>query len=388
MRQLVTMAASDLRQRLRDKSVVIFALVVPLALMTVLNLIMGGLDDPDPEPVTVAFAAPADDDMADVIGTVLAGLDQPDVSIERHDASQIRSVVEADDADLGVIVPEGFGASVRDGAGPDVDVVQGNGDQIAMTVISSVIDATLDEFHAGTVASTAGSQLGLDDEQSAAIARAASSGGQEIEFNSGEASSEQLSLSGSLVAGQAGLFLIFTVSFGVLGLITEAEQGTLARLRSMPMRPGLIVSAKALVGFILGLVATGVLLTIGSLMFGVDFGSIPAVAAVVVCAVLAATSLVFIIVRLASTSEQASIVQSILAIVLGMAGGSFFPITATGLGATILDLNPIAAFIRGLGITSGGGGITDIGVPVAIMLGFAAVMAAGSLLLPNRGPAA
>src|SRR5690625_4220521 len=148
MRQLVTMAASDLRQRLRDKSVVIFALVVPLALMTVLNFIMGGLDDPDPDPVTVAFAAPADDDMADVIGTVLAGLDQPDVSIERHDASQIPSLVEADDADLGVIVPEGFGASVRDGAGPDVAVVQGNGDQIAMTVISAGIDATLDEFHA------------------------------------------------------------------------------------------------------------------------------------------------------------------------------------------------------------------------------------------------
>src|SRR5690625_6359730 len=98
MRQLVTMAASDLRQRLRDKSVVIFALVVPLALMTVLNLIMGGLDDPDPEPVTVAFAAPADDAMADVIGTVLGGLDQPAVSIARHRPAEARSIVKARNA--------------------------------------------------------------------------------------------------------------------------------------------------------------------------------------------------------------------------------------------------------------------------------------------------
>src|SRR5699024_4190608 len=102
----------------------------------------------------------------------------------------------------------------------------------------------------------------------------------------------------------------------------------------------------------------------------------------------AGTSLVFIIARLARTSEQAGIVQSILALVLGMAGGAFFPITATGIGATILDLNPIAAFIRGLGITSGGGGITDIGVPVAIMLGFAVVMSLASLLVPNRGATA
>lgn len=388
MRQLATMAVSDLRQRLRDKSVIIFAVVVPLSLMTVLNLIMGGLDDPDMDPVTVAVAAPAGDQMANIIPTALDDVDQPEVNIVRQDSSQIRAIVDADEADMGIIVPEKFGTSLRDGAGPDVQIIQGNGDEIAMTIVTAVVDATLDQLHTGTVAATAGSQLGLNESQRADIAREASSSGQKIELNRGKASSEQLSLSGSLVAGQAGLFLIFTVSFGVLGLITEAEQGTLARLRSMPMRPGLIIGAKALVGFILGLVATGVLLTIGSLLFGVDFGAIPAVAAVVVCAVLAATSLVFIIVRLARTSEQASIVQSILAIVLGMAGGSFFPISATGVGAMILDLNPIAAFIRGLGITSGGGGITDIGVPVAIMLGFAVVMTAGSLLLPNRGPAA
>ena len=37
------------------------------------------------------------------------------------------------------------------------------------------------------------------------------------------------------MAGQAGLFLLFTVGFGVTGLLAEREPGTLARLRSMPM---------------------------------------------------------------------------------------------------------------------------------------------------------
>jgi ABC-2 type transport system permease protein len=153
----------------------------------------------------------------------------------------------------------------------------------------------------------------------------------------------------------------------------------------MPMRPGVIVAGKALVSFVLGLVATTVLLTVGSRLFDVSFGSPAAVAVLVVAAVAAATSLMFIIVRLARTSEQANILQSILALLLGIAGGAFFPIAVSGSAGQLLDLNPIAAFIRGLGITSGGGGLADIGVPVAIMVGFALACLAISRVIPDRG---
>jgi ABC-2 type transport system permease protein len=51
----------------------------------------------------------------------------------------------------------------------------------------------------------------------------------------------------------------------------------------------------------------------------------------------------------------------------------------------VLDLNPVAALLRGLGTTSGGGGVADIGIPVAIMLGFAVVMLLASRLVPDRG---
>ena len=162
----------------------------------------------------------------------------------------------------------------------------------------------------------------------------------------GTPSNEQLSIKGALVAGQAGLFLLFTVGFGVLGLLAEREQGTLARLRSMPLPASLIVAAKGMVSYILGVVATGVLLTAGSLFFDVSFGSPLAVAVIVLCAVAAGTSLMFIIARLARTAEQAGIAQSILALMLGIAGGAFFPMTVSGLAGTLVDLNPIAAFTR------------------------------------------
>lgn len=151
---------------------------------------------------------------------------------------------------------------------------------------------------------------------------------------------------------------------------------------------GSIIAAKGLTSFVLGVVATAVLLAAGAAFFGVGFGSPAAVAVLIVCVVAAATSPMFVIARVARTAEQANILQSILAMVLGVAGGAFFPIPATGLAGQLLDLNPVAAFIRGLGITTGGGGLADIGVPVAIMLGFAVVCWTLSRVVPNRGAAA
>jgi ABC-2 type transport system permease protein len=136
---------------------------------------------------------------------------------------------------------------------------------------------------------------------------------------------------------------------------------------------------------VLGVVATTVLLTVGGWFFDVGFGSPGAVAVLIVCVVLASTSIMFIIARIAQTAEQAGVAQSIVAIVLGIAGGAFFPIAATGTVGSLLDLNPVAAFTRGLGISAGGGGIGDLGAPVALLLGFAVVVLLISRVVPDRG---
>jgi ABC-2 type transport system permease protein len=385
MRNLWTMTASDLRQHVRDRSVIIFALVVPLALMVVFNLVFGGVEDLELKPVTVAVAAPADDELAGVVVRSLSDLDVLDVTVEETPAAEVRSRAESGDAQLGVIVPAGFGAAVMSGQGAVVDVVQGNDGGIEASILTSVVRGVVDQLAAGSVTAAAGARLGVPPEELSSLAQQAATAGPAVTLAEGAVSNEQLSGAASLVAGQSGLFLLFTVGFGVLGLVHERDTGTLARLRSMPMRPGLIVAGKALVSFVLGLVATAVLLTAGSLLFDVSFGSPPAVAVLVVVAVAAATSLMFIIVRLARTSEQANILQSILALLLGIAGGAFFPIAVSGSAGQLLDLNPIAAFIRGLGITSGGGGLADIGVPVAIMVGFALACLAISRVIPDRG---
>lgn len=385
MRQLWTITAFDLRQRIRDRSVLIFGLVVPLALMGVFNLLFSGMDEESQlQPVTVAASVPDDDRLAAVIVDVLDQMDAMDVTVTEASTGEVRDRAADGDADIGVIVPDGFGSSLTSGEATSVELVEGDGAGLEADVLISVVQGTVDQLTAGVVATRAGSTAGLPPARLAAIGREAATGGQQIALAEGEASDEQLTLQGTLVAGQAGLFLLFTVGFGVLALLAEREQGTMARLQSMPMRPVTVVAAKALTGFLLGVLATSLLLVAGSLLFDVDFGALPSVAVLVLSVVAAATSLTFIVARLARTAEQANVMQSILAVVLGMAGGAFFPIQATGWTGAVLDLNPVAAFIRGLGITSGGGSLADLGIPLATMLGFAAVCLLLSRIVPDR----
>ena len=244
-----------------------------------------------------------------------------------------------------------------------VRLVEGNGASLETSVLISVVQGVVDQFAAGTVTASAAGISGLPPQELAALAQRAAAG----------------------AAGQAGLFLMFTVGFGVLGLLAEREQGTLARLRSMPISAGTVVTAKACTGCILGVVATTVLLTAASALFGVSFGSPLVVAALILSVVAAATSLTFIVARLVRTAEQANVAQSILAMVLGIAGGAFFPVQGTGFAGTILDLNPIGAFIRGLGISAGGGNLADVAAPIGVMLVFAVAGTLLSRVLPDRG---
>ena len=388
MRQLLALTGSDLLQRVRDKSVIIFALVVPLALMTVFNLIFSATEEIELEPVTVAISAPLDDDLAQRLVAVVRGLDGADgldVTLEEVDASTGRTRVDDGDAAIALVVPAGFGEAARTGEPVTVEAVRGDEAGIEADIVLSVVDGVLQQYASGAVTARAGLAEGVPPEELGALVEQATSGGAAYDLASGEASDEQLTSGAALVAGQAGLFLLFTVGFGVTGLLLERENGTLSRLRSMPIPRWTIVTSKALVSLILGVVSTTILLALGSVLFDADFGSVPAVAALVVCAATAGTSVMFLIVRVAHTSEQAGIATSIVALVLGIGGGAFFPVASAGAIARLLDLTPVAALLRGLGTTSGGGGVADIGAPVAIMLGFAAVMVLVSRLVPDRG---
>lgn len=388
MGKILTMVLWDLRQKITDGSVIAFAVLVPLALIWVMNLVFAGATGAALAPVTVGVSVPQGDQMGAVIPQALRSVPEQDgmqITVEDLAAAEVPARVADETVDLGIVVPDGFTADLVSGAGPEVTVTRGDGAGITGQVVSSILDGTLNQLTASTRAAAAGQEAGLAPDQLAGIARSVAEDAPQLRWTEGQAASEQLGPEEALVAGQAGMFLLFTVGFGVLALVTEREQGTLARLTSMPMPPWFIVLAKGLVSFILGLVATAILLVAGGLLFdNVDFGSPVAVAVLVVLVVAATTSIMFVIAKVARTAEQASIAQAVVAVTLGMSGGAFFPVTTSGIVGQLLAVNPVQSFVNGLGITAGGGGIAELGPTAVTLSAFTAVLLLGAWLVPGR----
>lgn len=384
MRRLLVMVASDLRQQVLDKSFFIFGLAVPLALMWVFSLIFTPLAD-DLDPVTVAVSAPAGDDLAAVVPRTLEGIDpeQLEVTVRDVGPEEATELVADGQAGAAVVLPDGFGRSLQEGRAPEVVVHRPSGAGLEADVVTSVVDGVLDQLTATARSARAADELGVDPERLAAELRGTS--GPAVVWTPGRTADEQLSPGGSIVAGQAGFFLLFTVGFGVLGIVVEREWGTLARVLSTPIPRWWVPLSKGLSSWVLGVVATLALLTAGSLLLDdVDLGSPPVVAVLVAAVVAAATSISFVVVRVAGTAEQAGIAQTIVAITLGMSGGAFFRVPSTGTLGQLLQLNPVAALGRGLGITAGGGGVTALGPTLLTLLVFTVVMLLLARVLPGR----
>ncbi|HEU4546300.1 MAG TPA: hypothetical protein VFR88_08420, partial [Microlunatus sp.] len=101
------MTASDLRQRVRDRSVLIFSLVVPLALMSVMNLTMGDAGEPELKPVTVAASVPEGDRLGGALVGALSSTGVVEVTVEAVAADEVQELARDGHAALGVVVPEG-----------------------------------------------------------------------------------------------------------------------------------------------------------------------------------------------------------------------------------------------------------------------------------------
>ncbi|HSL27226.1 MAG TPA: ABC transporter permease, partial [Acidimicrobiia bacterium] len=151
--------------------------------------------------------------------------------------------------------------------------------------------------------------------------------------------------------------LMFTAQVGLLSLLEERRDGTLARILSTPTRPWSVLGAKALVSVVFGVASLLVLIVAGRLIMGARWGDPWGVCALVLAAVLAAVGISALTTGMARTPEAAGNIQGVVGTVLGLLGGVFFPIGEDGgILAGLSALTPHHWFMRGLADLSGGQG--------------------------------
>lgn len=368
-RAALVIAGKDLRERVRDRSVFIFALLAPLGLAFIFSAVFGG-----------AFGVDLDLDLAVVdedggelarafTGEVLPGLAASGVATitRSDDAAATRDRVSAGELTAAFVIPAGFTDAVRSGEPAHIEVV-GNADADIGTQVASAVAA---EFAAdvSAVQLAVGAALGpgAGPAARAELADRLASRPSPIALGVIDADRRELDAVTYLSAGMAVFFLFFTVQYGVSGLLEERRLGTLPRLRAAPIGYGAIIGGKLLTSFVLGIVAMTVLVVATDLLIGAEWGDPLGVAVLVVAGVAAATAVMSVVAAVARTAEQANVWQSIVGVVLGALGGSFFPVAADGALATVALISPHRWFLRGLAELAGGAGATAA-LPAALAL--------------------
>jgi linearmycin/streptolysin S transport system permease protein len=378
MRVALLIARKDLRQRVRDRSALLIAIVVPLVLASIFGLIFHnaitgrvtftfGVVDQDHGAAARAFSSDA-----------LGPLERNGLIKVRHESTFAagRDAAKTNAVAATFVLPAGFSKELEHGGPAKLRVLGSVDSAIGTQVAQSIAQSYVDRIQTIRIAAAAARPRVIDAAQAATLAP--------IVVADVSTKNRQLDAGTFYGAGMAVFFLFFTVQFGVSSLFDERREGTLGRMLAAPIRRSAILTGKLITSLVLGFVSMAVLAVATSLLLSAHWGNPLGVAMLIIAGVLAATAVMTLVATFAHNSEQAQSWQAMVALVFGMLGGTFFPVAqAGGLLAALSLGTPQAWFLRGLDDLTGGAGAHAVLGPVAAILAFAVVT--GSLAFMRIG---
>jgi ABC-2 type transport system permease protein len=356
-----TIATKDLRRRLRDRTAVLVALVLPFGLAFIFSLTLGDVEN---QSFEATYAVVDRDTTGHLPAEFTALLEGLDFVTLREAATEDAAVSLADDGsiDAAIVLPEGFSEQVQAGRGGAIRVIAAADAQIASLVAESLATSFASNLDAvGLSVAVVADAGGPADEALVARAQAVAPA---AELRTADAKDQAATQSSFFAIGMAVFFLFFAVEFGVRGLLEEREEGTLARLLVAPIAPGSVIGGKALASFAVGLVSTTLLVLATTWLLDARWGDPIGVTLLVLGGVLAAVGVTALVATLATTTAQAGAYVSIVAVVGGLLGGTFFPISQAGFLGTIRFLSPQGWLMEGFQELSYGGTVGEIAGPL------------------------
>lgn len=353
MRVAVLVALRDLRGRLRDRSAWITAFAAPVALAAILSLAFGAGDAPEVDVAVAAASSGETDPAATHLLQALASMPGASAGLTVRtlaDEQAVRGALEQDEADAGIIVHPGP-------AGPGLLVLRREDAPVSAGIAQSLAQGVA--LHTAT--------------------------GEGPPFAEQRLAGRSPTGADYFGPAMAVFFVFFVMAFAPLSLIAERRDGTLARLAASPIRMGAVLAGKGLAVFVLALVSVLVVWGVTWAVFGADWGSPPAVLALIVGVVLSAGGLTTLAAAGARTERQADGQINAVVFAGALLGGNFLPLSALpdALRQASL-LTPNGWAMRGFVELSNGAGLVDIAPNVAALLMIAAATGGLAMLRARR----
>ena len=350
MRAAFVIAGRILRQRIRDRSAILFAVLTPLGLALAFAAI---IPDFSSDFHTTVGVVDNDRDAAAqaLVDGPIAGLASSGIADVRTFTSEAdaRVAVASEAVGVAIVIPAGFSDGIHAASPVEVRIL-GGANPVAREIARQAVTAFADQVDAAqlTVQTVVATGEAVDAATVGRI-RAALLGDPPIALGDVAAAHRQASMATFYSAAMAIMFVFFATQYGALAILAERRVGTLNRLLGAPISGASIILGGSLAGFVLGLVAMTILVVATSLIGHAAWGPPPLVALLLVAAVVAAIGISTLVATLAKTVEQAGGLNAIIALCLAAIGGVFIPLSqAPEILARVSLVTPHAWFLRAI----------------------------------------
>ncbi len=341
MKKLLYIALNELLLLLKDKMAVVWMIILPLALTTIMGLAFGGIGGGS-EPVVIDLPVVDQDrgEMAAAVLDILAQTQGTYLHLEtEYDEEAARQLVTDGKRAGALIIPAGFTADVTSGNPTALELLVAPGGQTApllegmvhgvtsgFSSVQTMVDVAISEVQRATgsydldyegitarVVATAQERL----ENPPVSTRVTVVGSAEEEFN----------IFDQVVPGYAVMFAMFGVLGGAGAILEEKERGTFKRLLIAPVTRYALLGGKLLAQFIVGVAQIVLMFAFGALVFHVSLGgSILGLVLVTLATCWATTALGMLLVAIIKSRRQVHPITTLIVLGTSAIGGSWFPL--------------------------------------------------------------
>jgi ABC-2 type transport system permease protein len=382
----LVVARRILRQRIRDRSALIFAVLTPLGLALAFSVLIPNdfqsfhtrfvIVDLDGGPSATHLV---DEAFGSIAAAGIADVDR--IATEQ----EARSILDAGGAGAMVVIPAGFSDAIASGVPTEVRLLGGEF-PASFDVARSVVTRFASEAGAAQLMVATATETG-GPANPALVQRAVATLGAPppIALVEDIPPARQAGRATFYAAAMAIMFVFFATQYGALAIHWDRQAGTLTRLLAAPISSASLLLGATLASVVLGLLAMSVLVVGSTLLTHATWGPTPLVASLILAAVVAASGISMLVTTLARTPQQAGAINSMVALSMAAVGGVFLPLSQAPQSIVALSqVTPHAWFLRGIDtLADPSAGIVDI-LPSLLVLVAMGVLLGGAGLVRAR----
>jgi ABC-2 type transport system permease protein len=366
MNAFIALVRKDLVLYFSNRRSVIMAIVAPILIAAFFGSLFGGKDN---KPASVPVAITDLDHSAVSTGVIAALRADTALAVTEANATDAAAQVKAGKQRVAITLPTGFGENARQalmsgGARPEIGLITDPSQSMALPLVRGLLAQHVMQAIGASLPGAAAGAFSLPFTTREAEASAQP----EVKYN-------------SYAHSFAGMGVQFILLMGVdmaVGLLTMRRLGLWKRLRAAPLSRAKLLGSRIASTALIALIVFAVIYAVAMIAFGVRIeGSVIGFVAVLIAFALLTASFGLLVAALGKTPEATRGLAILVTLLMVMLGGAWVPsfIFPAWL-QTISLFVPTRWAVDGLDAMTWRGLPLDAAVlPVAVLLGFAAVFA-------------